>query len=364
MAMTTNPLHRFWKALDEVPEATTDRRDWSLRLKDDWPVAASYLTQVGRRAKEIACPSPGGEGCPRKIVKHGDGRFRAVCGNKPAECDPIHMTGEEIACLALDRKKLAAAVCTILNAKSEPGIQEDGAVMLVGSHAVAAGVGIPIVLMIPGPMAEVSLEMLPELDGPVAIVMPTPGSISHQFKTALKSRGHSILALSEIGGVDDQHRLIGLQSAEKLLSPLREKLLASQASSASGRIWVLPPDARWEDLTFEFTADEVVNVRFRQETRRFEPEQFGLKSKKNGRPTSGWILLRSIAQQGGSLTWKDRMASATIKKQKQLLSNRLRILFGIEGDPIPARAATRAYQARFTVRDSTPASAPARGGRR
>ena len=140
-------------------------------------------------------------------MKHGDGRFRAVCGNKPAECDPIDVTREEITCLTLDRKKLAAAVGTILNAAPEPDAQERGAVMFVGSHAVAAGIGISIVLMIPGPMAEASLEILPELDGPAAIVMPTPGSIPHRFKTALKSRGHSVLALSEIGGVDDQHRL-------------------------------------------------------------------------------------------------------------------------------------------------------------
>ncbi|MGB6538540.1 MAG: hypothetical protein WBF58_21565 [Xanthobacteraceae bacterium] len=362
--MTTKPLARFWKALDEIPEATTDRRDWSLRLKDDWPAAESYLAPVGRRAKEIACPSPGGDGCPRKIVKHSDGRFRAVCGNKPAECEPIEVTGEEITCLTLDRKKLAAAVGAILSATPAPGARERGAVMLVGSHAVAAGIGIPIVLMIPGPMAEVSLEILPELDGPAAIVIPTPGSVLLQFKTALKSRGHTVLALSEIGGVDDQHRLTGLQPAETLLSPLRERLLAGQTSTASGRIWVLPADARWEDLRFEFTDREVVNIRFRQETRRFEPEQFGMKSAKNGRPTTLWTLLWSIADLEGSLTWKDRAASTKVKKRKQLLSNRLASLFGIQGDPIPWRPNQRAYVARFTIRDSTPDNGRARNGRR
>lgn len=360
----TKSLARFWKAIDEIPGAITDRREWSASLGEEWPEIAAYLKPVGRLAKQITCPSPGGDGCPRKIAKHGDGRYRAVCGNKPAECDSIDVTRDEITCLALDRKKLAAAVGTMLNATPESGDQQYGAVMLIGSHAVAAGIGIPIVLMIPGPMAAISLEILPEVDGPAAIVVPTPGSIPHQLKAALKSSGHSVLALSEIGGVDDQHRLIGLQPAEILLSSLREKLFASQSSTAPGRVWVLPADARWEELTFEFTADEVLNVRFRKEPRRFEPEQFGMKSKKNGRPTSGWILLRSIARQGGSLTWKDRMASTMIKKQKQLLSSRLKILFGIEDEPIPARAATRAYQVRFTIRDSTPASAPARTGRR
>jgi hypothetical protein len=218
--------------------------------------------------------------------------------------------------------------------------------------------------MIPGPMAGVSLEILTELDGPAAIVMPTRRSIPHHLKAALESCGHGVLALSDISGVNDRRRLTGLQPAETLLSGLREKLLAGQTSTASGRIWFLPADTRWRDLTFEFTEEEAVNVRFRQESRRFEPEQFSVKSKKNGRPTSLWTLLRSIAQLAGSLTWKDRAASTRIKKQKQLLSRRLTTLFGIEDDPIPWRPAQKAYQARFTIRDSTPGAARARRGHR
>jgi hypothetical protein len=236
--------------------------------------------------------------------------------------------------------------------------------MVVGSHGVAAGVGIPIVLMIPGPMEVTPAATLTELGvgaGPVAVAVPTLRSIPHSLKAVLAAQGHAVLALTEITTVKD-HRLVGIRPADELLAALREKLLAAQAPTTSGRAWLLPADARWEDLTFDFTADEVVNVQFRKETRRFEPEQFGLKNKKNGRPTSGWILLRSIARQGGGLTWTDRTASATIKKQKQLLSSRLRTLFGIEADPIPARG--NAYQALFTIRDSTPQGAPARAGRR
>jgi hypothetical protein len=361
---TKKPLARFWKALDEIPEATTDRREWSLRLGDDWPVAAVFLKTTGRLAKEITCPSPGGDGCPRKLVKHADGRFRAVCGNKPAECDPVDLTRDDVTCLTLDRAKLAAVVGAIFNVEAESTPLGDGAAIVVGSHGVAAGVGILIVLLIPGPMEIIAAETPTELAvgaGPIAIAVPTPRSIPKNLKATLAAQGHAILALTEITAVKD-HRLVGIRPADELLAALREKLLRAQAPTTSGRAWLLPADARWEDLTFDFTADEVVNVQFGKETRRFEPEQFGLKNKKNGRPTSGWILLRSIARQGGGLTWTDRTASATIKKQKQLLSSRLRTLFGIEADPIPARG--KAYQALFTIRDSTPQGAPARAGRR
>jgi hypothetical protein len=75
--MTTKPLARFWKALDEIPESTTDRREWSVRLGEEWPAAAAYLTASGCLAKEIDCPSPGGDGCPRKIVKRTESKFRS-----------------------------------------------------------------------------------------------------------------------------------------------------------------------------------------------------------------------------------------------------------------------------------------------
>lgn len=346
---TTKNLARFWKALDEIPDATTDRREWSARLGEEWPEAKAYLTASGRLAKKIDCPSPGGDGCPRKIVKHGDGRYRAVCGNKPAECDSIDVTRDEITCLALDRKKLAAAVGAMLNATPESGAGENGAVMLVGSHAVAAGVGIPIVLIVPGPMPAISPEILPKFDGPAAIVIPNPGSLPHQLKAAFRSRGHSVLALSEIGGVDDQHRLNVLQPAEILLSSLREKALASQTSMASGRVWILPADARWEELTFEFTAADALKIRFRGESRSFDAHQLDMKRNRTGKPTSQWKLLQAFAENGGEISWSSRGANPTVKKQKQLLSDKLIKAFGIREDPINWVKRCNTYRTRFKI---------------
>jgi hypothetical protein len=352
--MTTKPLPRFWKSLDEIPDATTDRREWIIRLGDEWPYASRYLTATGKLAAAIDCPSPGGEGCPRRIVRHADGRFRAVCGNRPAECDSLDLTRQDIGCLAFDRKKLGRVVGALLGATPGSGPEERGAAVCLGSHAVAAGIGIPVFLLIPSPMTQGSFPEPLDLDGPAAIVTPTPVSIPGEDKAALKSRGHIVLALSEIAVADGQHRLTGLQSAEQLLSPLREKLLARQAPTGSGRIWILPAEARWEDLTFEFIADEVVNVRFGQQTRRFEPEHFGMKSVKNGKPTGAWTVLRVMAGQAGQLGWSDKAASRRVKKQKQLLSGLLRRAFGISTDPIRWHRLEACYRTRFVVRASMP----------
>jgi hypothetical protein len=360
---TKKPLLRFWNALDEIPNATTDRREWSLRLGDDWSIAAAYLKPTGRLVREIDCPSPGGDGCPRKLINRGDGQFRAVCGCRPAECDPVDLTLDDITSLTLDRAKLATVISAIFDASgnSTAAADIDGA-MPVGSHGVAAGISIPVMLLIPGPTTTVPNAAFTSVlggDKPAAIAVPTTRSISPAMRSSLSQHGHVIFFLTEIVTEKD-HCLSAACPARELLAPLRERLLASLSPAVKGRLWVLPPGTRWQDLTFDFVAEEVVNVRFGSETRRFEPEHFGLKSKKNGRPTSGWVLLRSIAQQGGTLTWRDPRASDKIKKQKQLLSGRLRSLFGIGVDPILTRGT--GYQALFTIRDSTTSAALRRRG--
>ena len=160
------------------------------------------------------------------------------------------------------------------------------------------------------------------------------------------------------------HRLALVRPAAELLAPLRERLLASLSPTPLGRLWVLPPGTRWEDLTFDLVADDAVNVRFGAETRKFGPEQLGMRNKKNGQPTLAWTLLEIMAVKAGTLSWNDPEASVGLKKQKQLLSTLLRNAFGIRDDPIVWRAGQGIYQARFTIRDSTPDRAPARATRR
>ena len=63
---------KFWKTLDELVEAATDRREWQSRLGDEWDQLSSLLMSSGLLATSIACPSPGGDGCPRRVVRHDD----------------------------------------------------------------------------------------------------------------------------------------------------------------------------------------------------------------------------------------------------------------------------------------------------
>ena len=211
----------------------------------------------------------------------------------------VDLTRKEATYLTLDRAKFAGVVGEIFEREGESATPSKGAAMVVGTHGVAAGIGIPIVLMIPGPMEVVSEDTLTALgagSGPFAIAIPNRGSISKAMTASLTGQGHAILALSEITEVKD-HRLVGTRRADELLSGLRQRQLSRQAPAVSGRAWLLPADARWEELAFEFTGPESLNIRFRGDTRMFDPQLLGMKRKRTGMPTSQWAALQSLRRE-------------------------------------------------------------------
>jgi hypothetical protein len=102
-------------------------------------------------------------------------------------------------------------------------------------------------------------------------------------------------------------------------------------------------------MTLRFIADEVVNITFRGETRRFEPDQLGMKSAKNGKPKAVWTYLKAFALARGRLPLHrdDPRETSKHQKQKQSLSKSLRAAFGISDDPVQSDGDE--YVTRFVI---------------
>ena len=127
--------------------------------------------------------------------------------------------------------------------------------------------------------------------------------------------------------------------------------MASAASSETNDVaWRLPPDARWEEMVFEFTGPEALNIRFRGDTRLFDPQLLGMKRKRTGKPTSQWRALQGFAENDGEMSWSSPGAHPKVKKQKQLLSDKLVLAFGIADDPIEWDRRANAYRTKFKIR--------------
>ena len=95
-------LKRWWTALESIPGQAAERLEWRQLLEDEWPLAEPYLRSTGRIVEQVWCPSPGGDGCPRRVVHHDDGRIVAVCGDQPKHCDPLDLALEDLVVLDVD----------------------------------------------------------------------------------------------------------------------------------------------------------------------------------------------------------------------------------------------------------------------
>ena len=353
-------ISKFWKALDALTDAATDRREWASLLGDEFGCVVvdepdcplPLVRSTGTPATSISCPSPGGEGCPRRIVHHEDGSIRAVCGDSPKACTDLDLNMSDIMVYSLDRVGLARSIASALDLSNSPASFDRRAVFKIGFHDVFAGRGFPIFLTVPGPVPSEDAAQFDDVlahPGPKLLLAPTTSSIPAHLAAGLDRNGVSRLALDDLLELNDRGDLRPCQPTTVMFADLRAELARGMENADSNLAWALPTDARWEEIGIRFVADEVVNVSFRGETRRFEPDGLGMKSAKDGKPKAAWTYLKAIAIQGGRLPVHHARSADTSKhqKQKQALSKALRAAFGIPDDPLPTVGSD--YVARFVA---------------
>ena len=129
----------FWKAIEQIPGFATDALEWRERLTDCWGEARSYLSKTSRFAEQVGCPSPGGEHCPRRVVRHQDGTIRAICGDPQRLCHALDLRNDDIPILELDRRKLLADIETALVITPAADPKRKAAVIHLGDHEIGAG---------------------------------------------------------------------------------------------------------------------------------------------------------------------------------------------------------------------------------
>jgi hypothetical protein len=327
--------------LDELPERATERLEWRQRLGDEWPVVRPLLRRTGRVAHAIACPFPSGDGCPRRVVRHADGRIGAVCGERPQRCEPIVLDEDDIDVLELNGASFVHQLRGILGLGEARDSFPNTAFLPVGTLGVRAGFGLPVLLAFPNAEQPVVTNQLPDAAGGI-ILTPTG-----RFVDGVLSKWTS-LSLAEVISIDARDAIIA--TAEWTTAADAIKARAADTMDATSKVvWRLPPDGRWEEISFEFVGSELLQVRFRGDTRAFEPLQLRMRHKRNVKPTLHWTLLQAFAECGGEISWSTGRANYKVKKQKQLLSAHLIECFGITTDPIIWDRREGVYRTRFRI---------------
>ena len=353
--MTTKPLPQFWKALDELPGAATDRRDWLLRLDAEFAAAQRYLRKTGKLATAVECPSPGGDGCPRAVIKLSAGKYRAVCRSEAGQCDAVDLTGSDIAILELDRRRLHEDLASIFCTQSSSPSGTRSRVVHLGEHAVAAGVAAPVMFLLPDPDMPITDD---EMRGgglgheQAVLLVPTGDSLSASARARLSGQGHQVVSLETATTVDAEGRLTSVQPVEALLHTIRGTLQARLDGAKPGVQIVLPPGTTWGQISFRLTSTATVICRGPGiPGRQLHPGDFGMTSNKNSEPTLAWKFFVTLAEEHGILSPHTGQPIDRVRKQKQALSERLRTTFGIDADPIVWDNRQRAYVTAFTVSD-------------
>jgi hypothetical protein len=110
-----------------------------------------------------------------------------------------------------------------------------------------------------------------------------------------------------------------------------------------------PPDSTWEDVHVRFKDGHTVSIRVKSETGMFNYTQMGMASRKNGNPTVQWELLRTFADEGGTLVWSSSKADRRNQKRREILAANLRCFFQIDTDPFRLTPDRKGWEANFHI---------------
>lgn len=353
----TKPLRQFWQTLDELPGAATDRRDWMARLGDEFPAAQRYLRKTGRRATAIDCPSPGGDGCPRAVIRNAAGTFRAVCRSATGRCDPVDLDPADLDILELDAPRLHHDLAAAFAVQAATGQSRVGRVLRVGEHGVAAGLAAPVLLVLPGPTEPLVEEELRQggLAAERSVVLaPTAAALPASLRVRLLEHGHQVLHLNDVTVIDRADGLRLVQPVDVLLHDVRAALQARVGATSTGPRVALPPGTAWRQITLRFTSTETVVCSGPGVARQMDPGDFDMRSGKNAKAIAAWTFFLLLATKNGTLEFRDGSIAPRVRKQKEALSRHLQETFGIAGDPIAWDVQQRAYVAAFVVGDERP----------
>jgi hypothetical protein len=120
-------------------------------------------------------------------------------------------------------------------------------------------------------------------------------------------------------------------------------------NSISKDIFPTPEGINWEQITIKFIDGHTVSVSAGDVKKVCNYTQMEMVNRKNADFTKQWELLLSFAKSRGEIGWRSSHADAKVKKQKQVLSKRLRAFFRLDDDPIEWVKGEKVYRCRFRI---------------
>ncbi len=115
---------------------------------------------------------------------------------------------------------------------------------------------------------------------------------------------------------------------------------------------VIPDGTNWENITMIFLDEENVSITVgRWKAVKQSYLDFGMIDGRGNdpKPSEQWAFLRVIALLNGEISFRDKQARWSLKKQKHLLSKKLKEYFDIAGGPFFPYHQFKMYKIRMTI---------------
>lgn len=335
-----------------MPDLSSVLEEWRQLLGDEFGITRPLLRPTPHRADVFPCPSPGGNGCPRRVVELGGKGLYAVCGDVERGCRDIPLKPEEVIVYELDRRKLGLLAVMALGATpiTFAPVASMREMYRVGEHRPWAGDRFPVFLSIQPDherLRDVASRLCRTEPNPFILLIPTDLFVTPDLRQMLAERKSRLFSLGEILAFDEAGgNLVPTHNAAELLAAFHAEVLPD--AEVRNR-FPTPPDARWNEIKIRFQNRDTVTIQCQGTVRTATYHEVGMADGRSGQPNKQWMLLYEMADDRGRMDIRSPHVSRLNKKRKELLSKSLQGYFGLADDPILWDEEASAYIARFTL---------------
>lgn len=111
----------------------------------------------------------------------------------------------------------------------------------------------------------------------------------------------------------------------------------------------LPTSISWNDIIIKFLDGHNIQIAAGKHVYTANYKEMGFDDSRQLKPNLQWALLKALSENNGGISWKEGNAKNNVKKQKQLLSTKLKNYFNIESEPFYSYKKQLGYQIKITL---------------
>lgn len=248
-----------------VPGAAAVPTVWKEQLGAEYHGASKFLRPTLHHAEAYPCPSPGGDGCPRRVVRHAGADIVAVCGDDPKRCESIRLTPQEVTLLEIDLNGLAKEIVSGLGVSWQTfAMTPAPGVYRIGSYTQSFNRHLPVYLLLRQSAEDVrqsAQDFAVGSDASSIVLVPTQ-AWADKIMPALARSGSVLIALDDILALTDGGHFERLGKIDEVLG----KLGPDVASGGGGGYVFRRQGEKW-NLSFgggkePFFLDDVVGLSY------------------------------------------------------------------------------------------------------